>query len=147
MKKIFTFAFLFFISLGFLSAQNKEVEKIKKLIEAESFMYHNNPDRSVFLTYWLVNETSRMVVSNKNGTAVIPSKSIEASVKNNTIPPPDNIKSVFSNYMIRVSGKVAWASFDQKNSNSDVPFHEFRCLEKINGEWKILGSSVHDTTK
>jgi hypothetical protein len=46
-----------------------------------------------------------------------------------------------SNYNIRINGNMAWATYDQKITQQDkssVVSHEVRCLEKINGNWRIV---------
>lgn len=46
-----------------------------------------------------------------------------------------------SNYNIRINGNMAWATYDQKITQQDkstVVSHEVRCMEKINGKWRIV---------
>ena len=46
-----------------------------------------------------------------------------------------------SNYNIQINGNMAWATFDQKvtqPNKSTTTAHEVRCLQKINGNWRIV---------
>ncbi len=46
-----------------------------------------------------------------------------------------------SNYNIKINGNMAWATFDQQVTQpgkSGYSTHEMRCMEKINGNWRIL---------
>ena len=46
-----------------------------------------------------------------------------------------------SNYNIQINGNMAWATFDQKITQPDkstAVAHEVRCMEKINGNWRIV---------
>jgi hypothetical protein len=58
----------------------------------------------------------------------------------------DKSVSVNTNYKINVSGKNAWSTHDQETTatNGTKSYsYEMRILEKINGDWKIVGESVH----
>ncbi len=46
-----------------------------------------------------------------------------------------------SNYNIKINGNMAWATFDQKVTQPDKSIansHEVRCMEKIDGNWRII---------
>lgn len=46
-----------------------------------------------------------------------------------------------SNYNIKINGNMAWATFDQQVTKADksgYATHEMRCMEKINGAWRIV---------
>jgi hypothetical protein len=54
---------------------------------------------------------------------------------------PTEATFVNSNYNIQINGNMAWATFDQKVTQpgkSTAAAHEVRCMEKINGNWRIV---------
>lgn len=54
---------------------------------------------------------------------------------------PTEATFVNSNYNIKINGNMAWATFDQKVTQpnmSTAATHEVRCMEKINGSWRIV---------
>ncbi len=146
MKNIFVIALLMFTLGSTSQAQNTEVEAVKKAVENESYQYHNNDDRSVFMQSWHITAGTQMVYSSKAGMMMYSGAEMQAAVKAGQIPPPDRVKEVFSNYVVRVSGNVAWVTFDQSNDGA-APFHEVRCMEKIDGVWKIIASFVVNPMK
>ena len=62
---------------------------------------------------------------------------------------PRNGTSSAANYNIKIAagGKMAWATYDQTNRDKDGKTislsHEIRCLENVNGAWKIVVVSAH----
>ena len=58
----------------------------------------------------------------------------------------DKSVSVNTNYKISINGNSAWSSHDQETISTDGVksySYEMRMLEEINGQWKIVGESVH----
>lgn len=145
MKKIIFFVSLFVLTINFVSAQS-ETATIQKMIEAESHAYHESADRNAFLNYWNIVADAHMVYSGNGTCILLNAKDMKAAGKKSDAPKPDHAKVEMSNYVIRNNGNVAWASFDQKSTTPDGKIsnqHEFRCLEKVGGDWKIVSSSVH----
>jgi hypothetical protein len=130
MKKLLFSVILLMTSICFLQAQSADTEAVKKAIESESNAFHNNPDRMAFLGYWSIADGTRMVYSGKGNLTVLTGATMKSAVENGQIPKPDNAKTTFSNYTIRVSGNVAWATFDQGNAEGKLQTHEFRCMEQ-----------------
>ena len=55
-----------------------------------------------------------------------------------------------SNYKISVMGNSAWVSHNEESVSKDgkkTYSIEFKMLEKINGDWKIVGMSMHAYNK
>jgi len=51
-----------------------------------------------------------------------------------------------TNYQMSVHGDNAWVSHDEVSIAADgvkTYSHEIRLLEKINGQWKLVGQSIH----
>lgn len=59
---------------------------------------------------------------------------------------PRNATPVRSNYNIKIVGNMAMAHYDQNNTSNDGKVrteHNLHILERVNNEWKIIGSSIH----
>jgi hypothetical protein len=145
MNKIYPFTF-FFVFL-FSCTEKMQENEVKELIEAESHSFHTDSDRSKFLDFWADTKDMRISYSSSDRTQNFVSVSELKAIVNKSLMPAANMaKSEYTNYAIRVSGTVAWAMFDQKATKPDGSVdltHEFRCLEKTAGKWKIVGSSIH----
>ena len=65
--------------------------------------------------------------------------------------PPANIignggTSKNSNYKMNISGNHAWVSHDEESITKEgvtTYTYELRILEKIDGQWKLVGQSIH----
>lgn len=145
MKNIVLTLCIFTASTVAMLAQN-DAAAIQKAIESESQAFHTNPDRNVFISFWQITDDTRLVYSGPDGNSFISGKEILNAITNGQLPPTDNASAVFSNYTIKFSGVTGWASFDQENTDATGKksyMHEFRMMEKVNGNWKIVSSSVH----
>jgi hypothetical protein len=147
MKKTFFTLFLLAFSLISIHAQSEEAA-VRKAIEDETRNYHSNPDRSVFLSYWNVTDATIMTYSGGGNVTNLSGKQMSDAIKNGVIPNADNMTTAYETFVVKVSGNVAWASFIQIDSKPDGTkgprLQEFRMMEKINGAWKIVASSVHE---
>jgi Domain of unknown function (DUF4440) len=147
MKKVFFSLFFLTFSLISLRAQSEEAA-VRKAIEDETRTFHTIADRNVFLSYWNLNDASIMTYSGGGNVTVIKGEQMKDAVKNGQLPPPDFITVAYENFVVKVSGNVAWASFVQVDTNKDGTkgprLQEFRMMEKTNGAWKITASSVHE---
>jgi hypothetical protein len=145
-KKTFLLLLLFVVALPLIHAQS-DVAEIQKTIEAETTAFHVNADRNVFLSYWHITDATIMVYSPINGkSTVLTGPMMKGAAQAGQIPLADQGQAEFSSYVIRASGNVGWASFDQKETAANgtiTHLYGFRCLEKIDGKWKIVSSSVH----
>ncbi len=145
MKSLKLTVFLLGITLTIFGQASKEAI-IRKTIEAEHSAFHTNPDRKIYMSYWLVKPETRWVYSNTSGTSFMTGADLNAGMAKNMYPPMDSAKFIFSNFISKASGTVGWASYDVKVDKTDGKSeysHEFRCLEKIKGIWKIISGSGH----
>lgn len=129
-----------------LDAQTADELAIRQVIEAESRAYHHETVRATFLNYWHIIPESRLVYTGPDGSSFLTGADMEKARQAGQFPPPDYVVNVYSDFVIRANGDVAWASFDQKSTAPDgkiTYMHEFRCLEKVGRDWKIISSSVH----
>lgn len=147
--KTFLSCFLF-MNVAIVSyAQSGDQRAIREVIEAESRSYHTNPDRKIYFTYWQITPQSRWAYSSKDWREFMNGEDIKAMIASNAYPPADNAKGTFSDFSIKVSNKVGWATFDVKAIDPEGKesfAHSFYCLEKIGGAWKIISASEHGYT-
>jgi hypothetical protein len=144
MKKIFL---LLLIIIQFSCTRSMQENDVKAAIEGESLSFYTDSNRAKFLDFWGDSKDMRISYSSEDRTQnYVSVGELKAMVNKGLLPAATMAKSAYSNYVIKVSGSVAWAMFDQKTivpEGSETYTHEFRCLEKINGKWKIIGSSIH----
>lgn len=147
MKKILFVLSILALSLGSAAAQSADETAIRTVIENESKAFHTNTDRTAFLGYWSVTPDTRLVYSGPaDAHSTIPGDAMKSAAASGQLPPADNAVSEMTNFVIKASGTVGWAAFDQKTTTPDGKseyMREIRCMEKVRGEWKIVSSSVH----
>ena len=135
-----TFCFFVLISLTVYSCNQKidETQLIKTVIEKETNTWRAG-DIKGHADCWHIQPYTRILVSTVNGVT------LDISPKIMINPTPDIMGdksvSVNTNYKISINGNSAWSTTatDETKSYS----YEMRMLEKINGQWKIVGESVH----
>lgn len=145
MKTLKLIVFLLGISLT-IFGQTSDEAAIRKIIEAEHTAFHTNSDRKIYMSYWSVKPETRWVSSGTSGAFFMTGDDLNVGMAKNMYPPMDNAKFIFSNFVAKASGTVGWASYDAKVDKTDGKSeftHQFRCLEKIDGVWKIISGSVH----
>lgn len=135
------FFILFFATHGY--SQNKEELAIKKLLEKESLTWRTG-DIKAHAACWAIKPYSRIVISTIEGNVI----DLPPDLMIN--PPADMIgeggTSVNTNYKISISGNNAWVSHDEESTAKDGTksfTYEFRILEKINHQWKLVAQSIH----
>lgn len=124
-------------------AQSKEEDAIKKVLEKESATWRAR-DSKGHTECWHVQPYSRILVSTTKGETfdVPPMAMIDTK--------PENMGnggfSVNTNYKMSINGSSAWVSHDEESTAQDGKktfSYEIRLLEKIKGQWKIVGQSIH----
>ena len=139
MKKIFLLL-LFTISLGY--AQSEE-EVIIALLEKESATWRSGNIEG-HAECWHIQPYSRIFVSTADGNSIdVPPTMM--------IDPPKNMigqggTSKNSNYKMNISGNHSWVSHDEQSTTKEgvtTYTYEIRMLEKIDGNWKLVGQSIH----
>ncbi len=142
MKKIILLSLLS-ASITIAHSQTTEEAAIKEVLEKESATWRSG-DVKGHADCWHIQPYSRILVSTGDGKALdIP----PASVVN---PPAGSMgnggTSSNSNYTFSVHGGNAWVSHNEESINKEgkkTYSYELRILEKINGEWKLVGQSIH----
>jgi hypothetical protein len=123
--------------------KTSEVERIKKVLEKESSTWRAK-DSKGHTECWYIQPYSRILVSTPQGKTydVPPSAMIDTK--------PEAMGnggfSVNTNYKMSINGNSAWVSHDEESTTAEGKktfSYEIRMLEKIKGEWKLVGQSIH----
>lgn len=123
-------------------ASNEE-KAIQQLLEKESATWRSG-DVKAHAACWEIKPYSRILVSTTDGRTfdVPPASIINPDVKSMDL----GGTSVNTNYKMSISGDYAWVSHDEESTSkngSKSYSYEIRLLEKIKGEWKLVGQSIH----
>ena len=143
MKNIFLTFLIGSIILFSCTKKIDEFSAIKAVIEKETTTWRLG-DIKGHADCWHVQPYTRILVSTADGVTL----DISPNIIINPTPDimGDKSVSVNTNYKISVNGNSAWSSHDQETTATDGKksnSYEMRMLEKINGQWKIVGESVH----
>ena len=136
------FTLTIFLLLGCTQSQDESIA-IKAVIEKETATWRIG-DIKGHANCWHIQPYSRILVSTEDGTTL----DISPNIIINPTPDimGDKSVSVNTNYKISVNGNNAWSTHNQETTATDGTksySYEMRILEKINGDWKIVGESVH----
>lgn len=143
MRNINVFLFLFCFATVLVAAQEKEEIAIIQLLEKESATWRSG-DVKAHADCWAIKPYSRILISTGDGNVIdVPPQVM--------IDPPADMAgnggtSRNSNYKFHIEGNTAWVSHDEVSiatDGSESYTFEYRMLEKINGEWKLVGQSIH----
>lgn len=122
-----------------------ESEAIKRLLEKESATWRSG-DSKAHAECWYIQPYSKVLVSTADGiTLDIPPSAMVRPIANST-----GGSSVNTDYKMSIHGDNAWVSHNEISTAKDGKknfSHEIRLLEKINGEWKLVGQSIHSYKK
>lgn len=122
---------------------NNDTIAIKTLLEKESATWRSG-DEKAHAECWIIQPYSRILVSTNTGITIdVPPGSM-------IHPSPNNMgKGGYaknSNYRFSVYGNAAWVSHNEESTSTDgkkTYSYEMRMLEKIDGQWKLVGQSIH----
>ncbi len=141
-KSIVTFFVLVFLFSADAQKLN-DTTAIKNLLEKESATWRSG-DVKAHADCWHIQPYSRILVSSADGNCydVAPQTIIN---------PPAGMMgnggfAVLSNYKFSIHKNNAWVSHDEVSTASDgtkTYSYEIRMLEKIKGQWKLVGQSIH----
>jgi hypothetical protein len=143
---LFTILALFTI----LSAHSQSIPDttaIKQLLARESTTFRSG-DVKGHADCWKIQPYSRIVISTADGKMIDVPPSVMANPSANMVGSGGTFS--VSNVKISVIGNSAWVSHDEESISKDGKKSytvEFKMLEKINGDWKIVGMSLHAYNK
>lgn len=130
-------------SLILLSCNPKtdDTQAIKNLLEKESSSWRLG-DSKTHAACWHIQPYSKILISTVDGkTLDIPAEDIIKPIVN-----ASGGTSMNTNYKMSIHDDNAWVSHDEVSIAKDGKktfSHEIRLLEKINGNWKLVGQSIH----
>jgi hypothetical protein len=142
MKKIGSFVvFLGIVVIGYTQTNPQELS-IKALLEKESATWRAK-DVAGHAACWQIRPYSRILVSTGNGVVIDVPPIVMIH------PKPENMgdggTSVNSNYTFSIQENSAWVSHEELSTSAagkQTKTYEIRLLEKINGQWKLVGQSI-----
>lgn len=142
MKKMILTTLLALCGL-FVYAQSADEAAIKKVCEAETRTWLDG-DKAGHAACWHIQPYSLVMVSLADGTFLSAAGNEIIAVEEKAIGGGGTFTN--SNYVIRINGNTAWATFDQAGADgkgNKMTAKELRVLEKVNGEWKIVVMDAH----
>ena len=123
--------------------QGKEEAAIIKVLEKESATWRAK-DVEGHKDCWYVQPYSRILVSLPEGKTIdVPPASKQNMQAENM---GNGGFAVNSNYKMSISNSNAWVSHDELSTDAEGKrtwSYEIRLLEKIKGNWKLVGQSLH----
>lgn len=140
-KSLLLFACIFLSVI--LHAQSHDTTAIKTLLKKEAATWRSG-DVKGHADCWHIQPYSRILVSTADGQCYD--------------VPPEQVINPASGAMgkggyaeligprFSINGRSAWVSHDEISTAADGTksySHEIRLLEKIKGEWKLVGQSIH----
>ena len=143
MKLCIAFSLIAFASCFQCEAQVNDTVKIRELLERESATWRSG-DVKAHADCWYIQPYSTILVSTIDGRFIeVPPNAI--------INPPAGSMgkggyAVNNHYKISIHDMSAWVSHDEVSTGADSSktySTEIRLLEKINGQWKLVGESIH----
>jgi len=142
MQRVSALLFLIFLSFNSLGQANEEAA-IKQVLEKESASWRSG-DVKAHADCWHVQPYSRILVSIGDSTVIDVPPALMLNPPSNSFGKGGT--SVNSNYKINITGTAAWVSHDEESTSAEgnkTYSAEFRMLEKINGQWKLVAQSIH----
>lgn len=144
MTRFFLSLTLFLATLAGAGAQNADETAIQQLLEAETNAFTKMSFADVVKKFWILDEKTIANVSMPDGTHL--SMSAAQMLESDVVPPEGHATFKNTEWKFRISGDVAFVTYTQMVTLEDgarIGSHEMRFLEKVNGEWKLHMSSVH----
>jgi hypothetical protein len=148
MKQYLILLFAFF-TLGSLHAQKntKDQDAVRKVIELETkYFFDGNYDK--WATTWAHESTDYVIFTGPNGNSeTIGWDNISAgnkpNMKNVPLISPDELATTYKkyDYQYKINGNLANVTFREGKGNFQT-----KTLEKQNGEWKITGMTLVNST-
>lgn len=123
-------------------AQSADEMAIQKVCETETRAWLA-ADATTFNNCWQVRPYTRILVTTEEGQTMAISADQMKAVTASAMGGSGTF--VNSNYLFHIEGNSAWVTYDEVKTDAKGahPSHEMRLLEKANGQWKIVGMSVH----
>jgi hypothetical protein len=130
------------LSYGY-SQKTDDTAAIKNLLEKESATWRSG-DIKAHADCWQIQPYSRILVSTPEGNTYDVSPALMINPSPNSAGKGGS--SVNTNYKMSIHGDNAWVSHNEESTTKDGTkkySYEIRLLEKISGQWKLVGQSIH----
>jgi len=135
--------FLLLLLTVFFGYSQTDKETIISLLEKESATWRNG-DIEAHASCWSIQPYSRIIVSTADGNSTDVPPAIMINPPKNMVGQGGTSKN--SNYKMNIIGNHAWVSHDEESIDTLGAInytYEIRILEKIDGNWKLVGQSIH----
>ena len=145
-KYLFT-ALLALVLASSFGQSKKDSLAIINLLEKEAVTWRTG-DIKAHAECWQIRPYSRILISTTD-TRII---DLDPQI---IVNPPVNMtgnggKAIISKLKMGITGESAWVNHDEESISKDgvsTYSYEVRLLEKVKGEWKLVGESVHQYKK
>lgn len=145
-KYLFT-ALLALVLASSFGQSKKDSLAIINLLEKEAVTWRTG-DIKAHAECWQIRPYSRILISTTD-TRII---DLDPQI---IVNPPVNMtgnggKAIISKLKMGITGESAWVNHDEESISKDgvsTYSYEVRLLEKVKGEWKLVGQSVHQYKK
>lgn len=124
-------------------SQTPDEIAIQDLLQKEASTWRSG-DVKAHAECWHIQPYSRILVSTADGRV------IDVPVELMIHPSKDMVgrggTAELSNFKMNISGAHAWVNHNEVSISKDgqkTYSYEFRILEKIEGQWKLVGQSIH----
>lgn len=147
MKKIIIAVIFTFTFISSYAQFKKDSVAIVSLLEKEAATWRVG-DVKGHADCWQIRPYSRILISTTDGRVL----DLDPQI---IVNPPSNMtgnggKAIISKMKMGITDNSAWVSHDEESVTKDgvsTYSYEVRLLEKIKGEWKLVGQSVHQYKK
>lgn len=143
MKKYQIICALLGMSQLALAQVDPEQEAIKKFLEKEGVAYRMG-NQKVLKESWAKRPSNFNLISMSDGRVIDVDPTNVG--KSNPNAEPSGGFSVHSNFQFNIHGNAAWVKHDEVSiTKTGIRNHskEIRTLEKEDGQWKLVGQSIH----
>jgi hypothetical protein len=145
-KYLFT-ALLALVLASSFGQSKKDSLAIINLLEKEAGTWRAG-DIKAHAECWKIRPYSRILISTTDARVI----DLDPQI---IVNPPANMtgnggKAIISKLKMGITGESAWVSHDEESVSKDgisTFSYEVRLLEKVKGEWKLVGQSVHQYKK
>lgn len=145
-KYLFT-ALLALVLASSFGQSKKDSLAIINLLEKEAATWRAG-DIKAHAECWQIRPYSRILISTTDARVI----DLDPKI---IVNPPANMtgnggNAIISKLKMGITGESAWVSHDEESITKDgisTFSYEVRLLEKVKGEWKLVGQSVHQYKK
>ncbi|MFT6828776.1 MAG: hypothetical protein ACJAZV_002069 [Roseivirga sp.] len=143
MRRILTLVFLMSVIMNAFAQQNDDENAIIQVLEKESRTWRSG-DIKGHAECWVIRPYGKILISTGDGNV------LDIPVEMIVNPTPEMVgqggTSKNTDYQMSVQGNSAWVSHEEESISADgvsTFSSEIRMLEKVEGQWKLVGQSIH----